>query len=150
MGSTLTNLIYHVVFSVKAREPMIIQEIREELYQYMGGIIKGEGGVLFQIGGMPDHIHIVLKLKPVHKLSDIMQKVKGNSSKWINEKSLLESRFRWQDGYGAFTVSESQAPVVVKYIKEQEKHHMSFSFKEEFERILNRHHIEYNKQYLWT
>ena len=86
MGSTLTNLIYHVVFSTKAREPMIIQEIRDELfYRYMGDIVKGEGGVLFQVGGMPDHIHMVLKLKPVHRLSEIMQQVKGNSSKWINE-----------------------------------------------------------------
>jgi putative transposase len=84
MGSTLTNLIYHVVFSTKAREPMINQEIRDELYRYMGGIIKGEGGLLIQIGGMPDHIRLVLKLRPIHNLSDIMQKIKGSSSKWIN------------------------------------------------------------------
>ena len=149
MGSTLTNLIYHVVFSTKARKPMIIQEIRDELYRYMGGIVKGEGGILFQIGGMPDHIHMVLKLKPVHRLSEIMQKVKGNSSKWINEQNRLVGRFGWQDGYGAFTVSESQVPVVVRYVQEQEKHHRSFSFKEEFIRILKRHQVEYN-EYLWT
>jgi REP element-mobilizing transposase RayT len=150
MGSTLTNLIYHVVFSTKAREPLIIQEIRGELYRYMGGIVKGEGGILIQTGGMPDHIHMILKLKPVHKLSDIMQKVKGNSSKWINEQNRLEGRFGWQDGYGAFTVSESQVPAVVKYIKEQEKHHINFSFKDEFIRILNRHQVEYNEQHLWA
>jgi REP element-mobilizing transposase RayT len=150
MGSTLTNLIYHVVFSTKAREPMINQGIRDELYRYIGGIVKGEGGVLIQIGGMPDHMHIVLKLKPIHKLSDIMQKVKGNSSKWINEQDRLVGRFGWQDGYGAFTVSESQVPVVVRYVKEQEKHHSNLSFKEEFIRILKRHQVEYNEQYLWT
>ena len=150
MGSTLTNLVYHVVFSTKAREPMIIQEVRDELYRYIGGIVKGESGVLIQIGGMPDHIHMVLKLKPVHKLSDIMKKIKGNSSKWINEQNRLEAIFGWQDGYGAFTVSKSQIPVVVRYVKEQENHHSHFSFKEEFIRVLKRHQIEYNEQYLWT
>jgi len=150
MGSTLTNLIYHVVFSTKNRESIINIEIRDELYRYMGGIIKGEGGVLIQIGEMPNHIHIVLKLKPVHRLSDIMQKVKGNSSKWINEQNRLVSRFGWQDGYGAFTVSESQVPVVVKYVKEQEKHHSNFSFQDEFIQILKRHQVDYNEKYLWT
>ena len=150
MGSTLTNLIYHVVFGTKSREPLIFKEIRDELYRYMGGIIKGEGGVLIQIGGMPDHIHLVLKLRPVHRLSDIMQKVKGNSSKWINEQNRQVNKFGWQDGYGAFTVSESQVPVVVNYVKEQEKHHNNFSFQEEFIQILKRHQIEYNEQYLWT
>ena len=128
---------------------MIHQELRDELYLYMGGIVKGEGGVLLKIGGMPDHIHLLLKLKPVHNLSEIMKKVKGNSSKWINARKSLAGRFRWQDGYGAFTVSESQVPVVVKYIQEQERHHGDLSFKEEFVRILNRHQIEYNEQYLW-
>lgn len=149
MGSTLANLIYHIVFSTKAREPLIVEKIRDELYRYIGGIVKGEGGIIIQIGGMPDHIHIILKLKPIHKLSNIIQKIKGNSSKWINEQNYLSSRFGWQDGYGAFTVSESQVPVVVKYIKEQKKHHNNYSFKKEFIRILNQHQIEYNEQYLW-
>lgn len=129
---------------------MINQKIRDELYRYMGGIVKGEGGVLIQIGGMPDHIHMVLKLKPIHKLSDMMQKVKGNSSKWVNEQDRLAARFGWQNGYGAFTASESQVPTVAKYVKEQEKHHGNVSFKEEFIRILNRHQVEYNEQHLWT
>lgn len=128
---------------------MVNNEIRGELYRYMGGIIKREGGVLLQIGGMPDHIHIVLKLKPAHSLSDMVQKVKGNSSKWINEQNKLVSRFRWQDGYGGFTVSQSQVPVVVQYVKEQEKHHRNFSFQDEYIQILQRHQVEYNEQYLW-
>lgn len=150
MGSTLTNLIFHVVFSTKNREPIINKEIKEELYNYLGGIIKGEGAIPVQIGGMPDHIHIILKLKPIHSLSDIMQKVKGNSSKWINKQKKLTGKFAWQDGYGAFTVSESQVPVVVKYVKDQEEHHKKFSFKNEFIQILKLHQIEYNEQYLWT
>ncbi len=149
MGSTLTNLIYHVVFSTKSRKPLITQEIRDELYLYMGGIVKGEGGVLIQIGGMPDHIHIVLKLKPIHKLSDILQKVKGKSSKWINVQNRIKGKFGWQDGYGAFTVSESQVAVVVKYVKQQEKHHRNLSFKGELIRILKLNHVDYNEEYLW-
>ena len=149
MGSTLSNLVYHVVFSTKAREPMITHEIRDELYRYIGGIVRGENGILIQIGGIPDHVHLVLKLKPVHKLSEIMQKIKGNSSKWVNGQNRLEGRFGWQDGYGGFTVSESQVAVVVRYVKEQEKHHKKYSFKEEFIRILQYHQVEYNEQYLW-
>jgi putative transposase len=150
MASTLTNLIYHVVFSTKGREPMIVHPLRVELYRYMGGIVKNEGGILLQIGGMPDHLHLVLKLKPTHELSKIMQKIKGNSSKWINTQGILKDRFSWQDGYGAFSVSESQVPVVVRYVKEQEAHHRKLSFKDEFTQILERHQVEYEERYLWT
>jgi REP element-mobilizing transposase RayT len=116
----------------------------------MGGIVKGEGGILLQIGGMPDHVHVVIKLKPVHTLSVIMQKIKGGSSKWINETYRCANRFAWQNGYGAFTVSESQVQAVVRYVKEQENHHRKLSFKDEFILILKRHQVEYNEQYLWN
>jgi REP element-mobilizing transposase RayT len=150
MGSTLTNLIYHVIFSTKDREPAIIPEIRDELHRYLGGIVKGEGGVLLQIGGMPDHIHMVIKLKPIYALSEIMKKVKGSSSKWINEQNRLMDRFSWQEGYGAFTVSESQTAAVIRYVGEQENHHRTLSFKDEFLLILKRHEVEYDERYLWT
>ena len=150
MGSTLTNLAYHVIFSTKNREPLIVPRIRDELFRYMGGIVKGEGGILLQIGGIPDHVHMVIKLKPAHTLSEIMQKVKGGSSKWVNEQKRLSGRFAWQDGYGAFTVSESQIPAVIQYVREQEKHHRNRSFKDEFIRILERHGVEYDDRYLWT
>ncbi len=150
MGSTLTNLLYHVIFSTKDRKPTIIPEIRDELHRYLGGIVKGEGGVLLQIGGMPDQIHMVIKLKPVYTLSEIMQKVKGSSSKWINEQNQLTDRFSWQEGYGAFTVSESQIPAVIQYVREQENHHRTLSFKDEFVLILKRHGVKYDERYLWT
>ena len=150
MGSTLTNLVYHIVFSTKDRKAMILPEFRDELHRYMGGIVKGEGGVLFQIGGMSYHIHLVVKLKPVHALSEIMQKIKGSSSKWINEKKFLPGRFAWQDGYGAFTVSESQISAVIQYVREQENHHKNQSFKVELIRILKRHSVEYTEEYLWV
>ena len=150
MGSTLTNLLFHIVFSTKNRDPIIEIQRRDELYRYIGGIIKGENGILLEIGGMPDHIHLLLKLKPTHSISDMMRKVKGNSSKWMNEKKRLKARFSWQDGYGAFSVSESQVAVVIQYIKEQENRHRTLSFKDEFIRLIELHHIAYDNQYLWT
>jgi len=149
MSSTLTNLVYHIVFSTKGREPMIIADIRDELYRYIGGIIRGEGGTLLQIGGMPDHLHLVVKLKPTHELAKIMQKIKGNSSKWVNIQNRFKGRFAWQVGYGAFSVSESQIPVVVGYVKNQANHHQKLSFRDEFTLILERHQVEYDEQYLW-
>ena len=150
MGCTLTNLLYHAIFSTKMRKPLITREFGDELYRYMGGIVKGEGGIPLQIGGMPDHVHLVLKLKPVHSVSEIMKKAKGNSSKWINKNNRLATRFEWQEGYAAFSVSESQLPAAIKYVNEQEKHHKKLSFKEELIRILQRHQIEYDEQYLWS
>ena len=150
MGSTLTNLVYHAVFSTKGRAPMIIPEIRDDLYRYMGGIVKREDCVLLQIGGISDHVHMVIRLKPIYPLSEIMKKVKGSSSKWINEHKRLVDKFAWQEGYGAFTVSESQIPVVIHYLQEQEKHHRNFSFKEEFIKILKRHNVDFDERYLWV
>jgi len=150
MGSTLTNLVYHVIFSTKGRKPVIVPEFRAELHRYMGGIIKGEGGILLQIGGMPDHIHLVIKLKPVQALSNIMQKIKGSSSKWINDQNRSSIKFAWQNGYGAFTVSESQVSATIRYVREQEKRHRKLSFKDELLLILERHRVEYDERYLWT
>ena len=150
MGSTLTYLVYHVIFGTKRREPIIIPEIRDDLYRYMGGIIKGEDATLLQIGGMPDHVHLVIQLKPIHTLSGLMQKLKGSSSKWMNKEKSLLGRFSWQDGYGAFTVSESQIPAVIHYVKEQESHHKKITFSDEYILFLQRHNIDYDEQYLWT
>ncbi len=149
MGSTLTNLVYHLIFSTKNREAIINQEICEELYGYITGIARGENAKILQIGGMPDHVHILLKLRPVHSLSEIVQKIKGNSSKWINEQGRLRNRFSWQEGYGAFTVSESQIASVARYINNQENHHRNLSFKEEFTQFLRRHQVEYDERYTW-
>jgi len=149
MGSTLTELIYHVVFSTKDRKPMINSNMCDELYLYIGGIIIKHDAVLLQIGGIEDHLHIVIKLKPTHKLSELMQKIKGSSSKWMNKKFGSAIKFGWQDGYGAFTVSESQCSTVIKYVENQEKHHKTITFKDEFIQFLKRHKIEYDEKILW-
>ena len=150
MGSTLSNLVYHVVFSTKNREPLLIPAVRDDLYRYIAGIVKKEKGVLIQIGGMPDHLHLVVKLNPAHSLSDVMKNIKAGSSKWINDQKMVMGRFGWQEGYGAFTISESQLSGVIQYVKEQESHHRTLSFKDEFVLFLKRHRIEYDDRYIWS
>ena len=149
MAGTYTNLLYHIIFSTKHRENLIDDTLKSELYKYIGGIIRGEGGVLMEIGGMPDHLHLTARFKPAISVSDMLQKIKGNSSKWVNERPDRRTRFGWQDGYGAFSVSESQLPKANDYIRQQAEHHRHKTFKEEFLEFLERHGVEYDERYLW-
>ena len=149
MATTFTNLLYHIVFSTKERDPMITQDIRERLYEYMGGIIRGEGGVLLEIGGVPDHVHLLAKLKADKAVSDMLRLIKSNSSKWVNEERLITGRFGWQTGYAAFSVSESQVNKVRKYLQSQESHHAKVSFKEELITLLEKNRIEYDERYIF-
>ncbi|MBI5760890.1 MAG: IS200/IS605 family transposase [Planctomycetales bacterium] len=149
MPGTHTNLLYHLVFSTKKRLPMITDAIEAELYKYLGGIVRGEGGILLEVGGMPDHVHLLVKLKPTIAVSDMLRLLKANSSKWVNEEKLKYRKFGWQDGYAAFTASQSQGDKVTKYIRNQKQHHRTRDFKTEFVALLERHEVEYEKRYLW-
>jgi putative transposase len=149
MPSTFTNLLYHIVFSTKQREPLITENLREELYKYIGGIIRGEEGILIEIGDIDDHIHLLVKIKPSISISEMLNKIKANSSKWFNENQKSSRRFAWQEGYAAFSVSESQAPNVRDYIRNQREHHQRISFQEEFIAILEKHGVSYDPRYIW-
>jgi REP element-mobilizing transposase RayT len=149
MAGTFTKLLYHVVYSTKHREPLITPPLRDRLYDYIGGIIRGEGGVLLEIGGMPEHLHWVARLKTEPSVAVILKKVKAKSSKWVNEETDHQGRFSWQRGYGAFTVSVSQLPKVIGYVRNQEEHHRVKTFEEEFIELLDKHEIEYDKRYVW-
>ncbi len=149
MASTLTNFLYHVVFSTKNREPLVTTEARDQLYPYIGGIIRGERGVPISIGGTTDHVHILCKLSPSISFSNLMQKVKGNSSKWLGEQTWYRGAFSWQRGYAAFSVSQSSAEKVAAYIGRQEEHHRKMSFREELIEILKKHGVEYEERYLF-
>jgi REP element-mobilizing transposase RayT len=146
MASTFTNLLFHIVFSTKDRIPAIHGGLREPLYEYMGGIIRSEGGILLEIGGVPDHVHLLVKSKADIAISDFVGHIKAGSSKWHNRKEV--NRFEWQAGYGAFSVSESQVSKVRKYIQTQEAHHAKVSFKDELITLLKKHGIEYDERYL--
>ncbi|MFY9823283.1 MAG: IS200/IS605 family transposase [Thermoanaerobaculia bacterium] len=147
MASTFINLLFHIVFSTKDRLPLIHGNLREPLYEYMGGIIRGEGGILLEIGGVPDHVHLIAKSKADIALSGLVGRIKAGSSKWHNKKN-NGGRFEWQIGYGAFSVSESQVSIVRRYIQTQEAHHARVSFKDELIVLLKKHRIEYDERYL--
>jgi REP element-mobilizing transposase RayT len=149
MAGTFTKLLYHVVFSTKGREPLIGPDLRPELQKYIGGIIRGERGILLEIGGTADHLHVVARFRADVSVAEMARLIKCNSSKWANERPDRRFRFEWQSGYGAFTVSESQLEGVRHYVQGQEEHHRKRTFKEEFVAMLEKHGMEYDERYLW-
>lgn len=149
MPSSLTNLLFHVVFSTKRRQPEIDPGFREDLYAYLGGIIRSEKGKLIEIGGTSDHVHILARFSPAVSVSDMLKIIKGSSSRWVNKSGKRPSGFAWQKGYGAFSVSESGCQAVVNYIRNQEEHHRKIRFQDEFKLLLDKHQVEYNEEYLW-
>jgi REP element-mobilizing transposase RayT len=149
MASTLSNLLYHIVFSTKNREPAITMPIRKELYAYMGGIIRGEGGVLLEIGGIADHVHLVARFKTEPSVATMVKIIKSKSSKWLNASPKRPGRFEWQRGYAAFTVSASQLATLRRYVREQEAHHRRRTYQEELRALLEKHGVEYDERYIW-
>ena len=148
MATTFANLLYHLVFTTKGRVPTIRDDIQESLYEYIGGIIRGEGGILLAIGGMPDHVHLLAKFKTDTAVSVMVQKIKAKSSKWMNDRPVRAVHFEWQAGYGIFSVSESLVEKVRGYIGTQEEHHKRVSFKDELIALLQRNRIPYDERYL--
>lgn len=148
MPVTYTNLVYHVVFTTKDRQPLIVEVVRERLYAYMGGIVRSHGGFLMAIGGMPDHVHLMARFRPDASIAEMVRLIKANSSKWMNERSEVPERFQWQAGYGAFSVSESRIPAVRAYIQNQQEHHARVSLKDELLALLQKNRIEFDERYL--
>ena len=149
MANTYTQLYTHVVFAVKGRSNLISKKWKETLYQYITGIITHKNQKLMIINGMPDHIHILIGLKPDCVLSDLVRDIKANSSKWINENKFVLGKFEWQTGFGAFSVSQSQVQTVINYILNQEEHHKKKTFREEYIEFLNAYQIDLKKEYIF-
>jgi REP element-mobilizing transposase RayT len=150
MSRTFTNLLTHIVFSTKDREPLIVPELKPELYAYLGGLTRELKGKAYGINGAADHIHMLLSLPPVVSVSDALRFLKSNSSGWVHDKWPRRRSFAWQLGYGAFSVSKSNVPDVLKYIGSQEAHHRRITFKEEFIDLLRKHEIDYDERYIWA
>lgn len=148
MANTYTQIHIQVVFAVLNRQSLIEPNWEAELYKYITGIVQHQGHKLLQINGMPDHVHLLFGMRPVQSLSDLVKKVKGDSSKWINQKGYLQGPFRWQEGYGAFSYSKSQVPNVIQYIKEQKSHHRKKSFDDEYLGLLTEYDIDYDERYI--
>ena len=151
MPQSYTNLIYHLVYSTKERRPLITENRKSRLYDYIGGMIRKRGGICLAIGGMDDHIHILTKLRPDKALSDVLRDIKANSTGWMHEVFPEMKDFMWQRGYGAFTVSHSQVEIVREYVLNQEEHHKKHElFRDKFIKMLNANDFEFDEKYLWT
>jgi len=148
MAQTYTRLLYHIVFSTKNREPWIDPAWRPDLHTYIGGIIRNRKGELLAAGGIPDHIHLLVRLAADRAVSDVVRDIKAVSSGWLHDERGVMP-FAWQGGYGAFTLSPPAIPDVTEYINNQVEHHARATFRDEFLDLLTRHEVEYDERYLW-
>ena len=149
MADTYTKLFIHAVFAVRGRENIISSKLKDDLYKYITGIVTNNEQKLMIINGTPDHIHILIGIKPTIALSDLIRDIKANSSRFINEKRWVQGRFEWQHGFGAFTCNPAELDTIINYIKNQKEHHKIKSFKEEYIDLLNFNNIDYKTEYLF-
>jgi len=149
MPGTYSQILLHAVFSTKARQPSITPDLAERLYPYIGGIIRSEKGMLFDIGGMPDHVHLYLRWRTDASISDLMRIVKSRSSRWIHDTFPERKEFAWQEGYSVFSVSKSREAAVRAYIAGQAEHHRTQDFKSELLGLLRRHGVEFENKYVF-
>lgn len=149
MANTYNQIFIHLVFAVKYRDAIISQSWRQELYNYMTGLIGTRGHKVYAIGGMSDHIHILMSMSPKQSISELVLEVKRASTLWIKEKGYVRCQFAWQEGYGAFSYGKSQIDNVVRYIQNQETHHAKRSFRDEYVSFLNLFNVEYDEKYIY-
>lgn len=149
MANTFSQIYIQTVFAVNGRLSLIHSEFKEELYKYITGIVRNNGHKLISINGMPDHVHILIGLKPVMALSDLVRDIKADSSNFINDKNWVRGRFSWQEGYGAFSYGHSQLDTIIRYIQNQERHHARSSFKIEYLSFLKKFGIAFDEKYVF-
>jgi putative transposase len=149
MANTYASLHYHIIFSTKNREPWLVPDIAQRLWGFIGGIARTHKMTALQMGGIEDHVHALITAPPRIAPAQIAQYLKAGSSKWIHEEYRSLRSFSWQDGYGAFTVSKSNIPEVIRYIQNQREHHRKVTFQEEYLEFLRKNGIEYDERYLW-
>jgi REP element-mobilizing transposase RayT len=149
MANTYTQIHIQTVFAIKSKHSLIKHEWKNDLYKYMVGIIQNNSHKVLAINGMPDHVHILIGMRPTQSLSDLMQDVKGGSSKWLNDQRLVNGYFQWQEGYGGFSYSRSHVTNVIAYIRNQEEHHRKKSFLEEYHELLKKFEIDYDERYIF-
>ena len=149
MANTYTSLNVHYVFSTKGRAPVLVGEMKERLWAFMGGIARENKMTARCIGGVSDHVHLLVSLPAALSIAKAIQLIKGGSSVWLHETFPEASTFAWQEGYGAFTVSVSHLDDTIAYIENQEEHHRIKTFQEEYLSFLRKHEIRYDEKYLW-
>ncbi|MBK7668882.1 MAG: IS200/IS605 family transposase [Sphingobacteriaceae bacterium] len=149
MANTYTQTYIQIVFAVKGRQNLISPKNREELHKYITGIVQNRGHKLLAIFCMPDHVHILIGLKPSQSISDLVRDIKAVSSGWINEKRWVIGKFNWQEGYGAFSYSKKELPKVINYILNQEELHYKKKFKDEYIELLREMNVTFEEKYLF-
>jgi putative transposase len=149
MANTFSQIYIQAVFAVNGRLSLIRPEFKEELFKYITGIVRNNGHKLLSINGMPDHVHILIGLKPVMALSALVRDIKADSSNFINDKNWGRGKFSWQEGYGAFSYGHSQLDTIIRYIQNQERHHARGSFKIEYLSLLSKFGIPFNEKYVF-
>jgi putative transposase len=149
MANTYSQLNIHCVFAVKGRENLITPNFRDDLHRYMLGILKNDDSFPLAVNGWKDHVHVFFELPVTMSVSKQMQMLKSSSSKWINDNKLVQGKFSWQEGYGAFSYSHSQRDNVIKYIVNQEQHHKTHTFKDEYLELLKNFNIAFDSKYLF-
>jgi len=148
MGNTYTQMHIQIIFVVKYRSGLIGIEWKQELYKYITGIIQRQNHKVIIINGVSDHLHILIGFRPHQSLAELVQDIKGSSSKWINEKKFLKINFAWQEGYAAFSYSQSHLEKVIYYITNQERHHKKKSFSDEYKEFLRAFKVDFDERYL--
>ncbi|HYJ88970.1 MAG TPA: IS200/IS605 family transposase [Pyrinomonadaceae bacterium] len=148
MSDSYTNLLYHIVFSTKERRPLITSEYEPRLYEYIGGTIRGLGGISLEINSTEDHVHLLAKLRPDRALSDVLRKLKAQATGWMHDVFPEVEHFSWQRGYGAFTVSQSNVEEVRNYLRRQKEHHAKVSFRDEFIQFMKANGIEFEERFV--
>lgn len=149
MAHTYTNVLIHYIFSTKNREPIITAELQDRLWPYMGGIARENNMKALAIGGVKDHVHLLLSIPPTLSIAKAIQLIKGGSSKWVHDTFPNHKHFHWQEGYGAFSMGFSHIEDTIAYISRQKEHHQRKTFQEEYIAFLKKHEMEYDVQYVW-
>ncbi|MHB1036727.1 MAG: IS200/IS605 family transposase [Pirellulales bacterium] len=149
MGHSFSSSLYHCTFSTKGRRPQITPDLDERLWPFMGGIARENAMKALVIGGVSDHVHLLLALPSTMAIAKAIQLIKGGSSKWVHEEMPERAAFAWQEGYGAFSIGVSQIERTIQYIQSQAAHHRKRTFQEEFLAILKKHKIPYDERYVW-
>jgi putative transposase len=149
MANTYTQIYIQAVFAVEGRQNLIQPAHNDELQKYITGIVSGQKQKMIAINNMPDHLHLLVGLRPDAALSDLLRDVKAGSSKFINERRWVPGKFSWQEGFGAFSYSRSQLGAVIRYIENQQKHHVKKSFRDEYLELLEKFGVEYDPRYIF-
>jgi len=149
MANTYTQIYIHIVFAVEGRQSLIQPKHNDELQKYITGIVSAQKHKLNAINNMPDHLHLLIGLRPDASLSELVRDIKANSSRFINEKRWMMGRFAWQEGFGAFSYARSQLGTVIRYIDSQQQHHARKSFREEYTALLEKFGVEHDRRYIF-